>query len=233
MRRAAREWVRKAESDYRLAGQITSGSEPFHDQVCFLCQQSAEKYLKALLADLGLVIPRTHNLDDLLGLLRPHHASLGSLRRGLIFLTDFAVAVRYPGDRATKRQAASAQRWAGDVSRRLPRTPADSHGAASTEAAKVGTVNKRGRALEFVENDPGYTAQVPESESGNKFPHSKDVTRCADPIIRRPSNSHTLTPSYSAAFWQRPRTPAAPPPTTSRPGPASRSPTAAGRSMAP
>jgi HEPN domain-containing protein len=80
-----------------------------------LCQQSAEKYLKALLAERGLAIPRTHNLDDLLALSLPHHASLRSLRRGVIFLTDFAVDIRYPGEHATKRQAASALRWAGKV----------------------------------------------------------------------------------------------------------------------
>ena len=37
------------------------------------------------------------------------------LRRGLVFLTDFAVDTRYPGDRTTKRQAAAAQRWAERV----------------------------------------------------------------------------------------------------------------------
>lgn len=115
MKKAAREWVRKAESDYNLANQVAAANKPFHDQVCFLCQQSAEKYLKTLFAERGLAIPRTHNLDDLLGLLLSHHPSLRSLRRGLIFLTDFAVEIRYPGERASKRQAASAVRWAGDV----------------------------------------------------------------------------------------------------------------------
>ena len=115
MKRRTREWVRKAESDYCLADRTALAKVPFHDQVCFLCQQSAEKYLKALLAELGLAIPRTHNLDDLLALADPHHSSLGSLRRGLIFLTDFAVEFRYPGMSATKRQAASALRWAGKV----------------------------------------------------------------------------------------------------------------------
>jgi len=115
MKKAVREWVQKAESDYQLASQAATADKPFHDQVCFLCQQSAEKYLKTLLAEARLGIPRTHNLDDLLSLLLPHHPSLRSLRRGLIFLTDFAVDIRYPGERASKRQAASALRWAGKV----------------------------------------------------------------------------------------------------------------------
>ena len=59
--------------------------------------------------------PRTHNLEDLLGLLRPHHPGLFALRRGLLFLTRFAVDVRYPGFRTRKRQADAARRWAGQV----------------------------------------------------------------------------------------------------------------------
>jgi hypothetical protein len=45
----------------------------------------------------------------------PHHPSLRALRRGLAFLSNFSVDIRYPGDRATKRQAAAALRWAAKV----------------------------------------------------------------------------------------------------------------------
>jgi HEPN domain-containing protein len=107
--------VRKAESDFQLATVIARGTEPFHNQQCFHCQQSAEKYLKALLEELGLAVPRTHLLKDVLALLVPHHPSLASSRRGLTFLTRFAVETRYPGDNASKRQATSALRWAGKV----------------------------------------------------------------------------------------------------------------------
>jgi HEPN domain-containing protein len=107
--------VRKAESDYRLAVRIAASNDPFHDELCFHCQQSAEKYLKSLLAELNLTIPKTHNLDDLLALLAAHDATLRPLRRGLIYLTNFAVDTRYPPDRATKRQAMAALRWAGKV----------------------------------------------------------------------------------------------------------------------
>ena len=105
MKKATREWVRKAEKDYRLAETIARGSEPFHDELCFHCQQSAEKYLKSLLEEAALLIPKTHDLDDLRGLLRALHPTLHSLRRGLLFLSGFAVDTRYPGEWATKRQA--------------------------------------------------------------------------------------------------------------------------------
>jgi hypothetical protein len=81
----------------------------------FFSQQSAEKYLKALLEELGRHIPRTHILGDLLALLLPHYSSLGSFKRGLKFLTRFAVDIRYPGGWASKRQAVAAKRWAGKV----------------------------------------------------------------------------------------------------------------------
>jgi HEPN domain-containing protein len=90
--------------------------------VCFHCQQSAEKYLKALLEEQGLGVPRTHNLEDLLARLLVAHPTLASLRRGCKFLIRFAVDARYPGFRATKRQTAAALRWAGrirDTARRV------------------------------------------------------------------------------------------------------------------
>ena len=38
-----------------------------------------------------------------------------TLRRGLNFMTRFAVDVRYPGQSATKRQAQACARWANHV----------------------------------------------------------------------------------------------------------------------
>ncbi len=86
-----------------------------HDLVCFHCQQAAEKYLKAVLNEQGLPAPRTHDLEDLLSLLLPTYRQLRALRPGLKFLLQFAVDARYPGFSATKRQAASAVRRAGQV----------------------------------------------------------------------------------------------------------------------
>ena len=65
--------------------------------------------------ELGLTIPRTHILKDLLTLLQPNYPSLSGLRRGLVFLTRFAVGTRYPGSNANKCEAATALRWAGKV----------------------------------------------------------------------------------------------------------------------
>jgi tetratricopeptide (TPR) repeat protein len=44
---------------------------PLRDLACFPCQQAAEKYLKALLQELGAVVPKTHDLEELLDLVLP------------------------------------------------------------------------------------------------------------------------------------------------------------------
>jgi HEPN domain-containing protein len=117
MKKSTREWVKKAEQDYALAKQGSRSKVPLHDGVCFHCQQCAEKYLKGSMGELGLPVPKTHDLDVLLANLVLHHSRLRSLRRGLLFLSDFAVDIRYPGSNASKRQAVAALRWAGRVRR--------------------------------------------------------------------------------------------------------------------
>jgi HEPN domain-containing protein len=118
MKRATREWVQKAEDDFRLAELIDpahTNAEHFHDQTCLHCQQSVEKYLKAILEDQGRPVPKTHDLDELLDLLKIDSPTLKKSRRGLLFLSDYAVNARYPGKRASKRQAVAALRWARQV----------------------------------------------------------------------------------------------------------------------
>jgi len=65
--------------------------------------------------ELGLAVPKTHFLDVLLASLLSNHPTLRRWRRGLLFLTNFAVDFRYPGHNASKRQAIAALRWAGRV----------------------------------------------------------------------------------------------------------------------
>ena len=115
MKKSTADWVRKAEEDLAIARRSRHGKKPLHNGVCFHCQQCGEKYLKALLEELGRAIQKTHDLDVILKDLLPYHPSLRSLSRGMTFLTNFAVAVRYPGDDARKRQAEAAWRWASRI----------------------------------------------------------------------------------------------------------------------
>ena len=115
MKKLTREWIRKAEADHRTASALSGHVPPLNDGVSFHCQQCVEKYLKALLEELGLGVPKTHDLDHLLTLLKSHYPQLRSLRRGLLFLSDYAVEIRYPSNWTTRRQAQAAQRWADRV----------------------------------------------------------------------------------------------------------------------
>ena len=119
MNRLTREWVQKAEVDWLSALSLTetasSRRTPLHDSICFHCQQTAEKYLKALLQEIGLVVPRTHDLEDLHDVVLTRDPTLAGLRRASSILTPYAVEFRYPGACARKRQAQAALRHAGKV----------------------------------------------------------------------------------------------------------------------
>jgi HEPN domain-containing protein len=95
-----------------MAKQLSRSKLPLHDGVCFHCQQCAEKYLKGLMEELGLSIPKIHDLEQLFDDLLPSHPSLRTTHRGCMFLSNFAVTIRYPGDSASRRQARTALRWA-------------------------------------------------------------------------------------------------------------------------
>jgi HEPN domain-containing protein len=98
-----------------MAQTLSRAEDKPHDGVCFHCQQSAEKYLKALMEEVGSPVPKTDNLLDLQQTLLPRFPVLGALQRGLVFLKQFAVEFRYPGKNATQRQATAALRWAERV----------------------------------------------------------------------------------------------------------------------
>jgi HEPN domain-containing protein len=115
MKRHTAQWVSKAEEDLDGAKGLAARTPPLRSAACFHCQQSAEKYLKALLQELGAPVPRTHDLGDLLDLLLPFDATLASLRRSVKSLTKFAVEYRYPGLRATTRQMQAGLRQAERV----------------------------------------------------------------------------------------------------------------------
>ena len=111
MKRATREWVKKAEEDHLAALDLARRRRVLlHNSVCFHCEQCAEKYLKARMEEAGLRIPKTHDLEVLLNALLPAEPLWASLRSALQDLTDFAVDFRYPGNQATKKDAQTALR---------------------------------------------------------------------------------------------------------------------------
>ena len=61
-----RQWVAKAEVDYRTADRLVRDPDPIRESIAFHCQQAVEKYLKALLVSLRIEFPKTHDLEGLL-----------------------------------------------------------------------------------------------------------------------------------------------------------------------
>lgn len=99
------EWVNKAEGDFRVAKGQMVDEAPVYDAVCFHAQQCSEKYLEALLVERDQYFPKTHDLETLAKLLLPLCPDLGQHTDQLLFLTVFAVEIRYPGVQATPEDA--------------------------------------------------------------------------------------------------------------------------------
>ena len=99
------EWVEKAEEDF-LGASCLLAEHPLPDIICYHCQQSAEKYLKARLQQAMIPFPKTHDLWQLLRLLAPVEPSWEELLRPhLRVLREHAIDFRYPGQRATAEHA--------------------------------------------------------------------------------------------------------------------------------
>jgi HEPN domain-containing protein len=92
MNAASERWLTFAREDIRMAELAMA--EGLYNQVCFHCQQCAEKAVKGLLAHQQQVPPRTHQLGDLLGLLEPN--PLTSIASEVQLLDRFYIPTRYP-----------------------------------------------------------------------------------------------------------------------------------------
>jgi HEPN domain-containing protein len=101
-----RQWVKKAEEDFIAAGQLLRRRKSvLPSAVCFFCQQSIEKYLKARLIEANIAFPRTHDLLQLLNLCLQVEPLWSSYAKVVDRMTDYAVTFRYPGHSATLAEA--------------------------------------------------------------------------------------------------------------------------------
>jgi HEPN domain-containing protein len=62
--RIVKEWLTKADYDLAFADVTLREGNTFYAQLCFHFQQSAEKYLKALIIANGMEFEKVHNLED-------------------------------------------------------------------------------------------------------------------------------------------------------------------------
>jgi HEPN domain-containing protein len=105
------EWVGKAEGDFAMMErEVRARKDRNHDGICFHAQQCAEKYLKAVFAEAGRAVPRSHDLTALLDDIFDVYPKWEDYRIDLAYLSDFAVAYRYPGESADRTAALDARR---------------------------------------------------------------------------------------------------------------------------
>lgn len=87
--------LRKAAQDESLLDEVLGSDKVSDELIGFHCQQAAEKMLKALLSDLGVAFPKTHELGALMDLLARSGEPLPGEFTNLDMLTPFGAVYRY------------------------------------------------------------------------------------------------------------------------------------------
>jgi len=111
MKASTRELVLKAEEDFLAATALhRRRKKPLLNIVCFHVQQAVEKYLKARLEEVGLSVPKTHDLLHLLNLAVATEPLWSSYHGAFSLLVSYAVQTRYPGNSVTQSDARHAMK---------------------------------------------------------------------------------------------------------------------------
>ena len=93
----AKEWIKFSERDYAVALHLSETFNPIPtENICFCCQQSAEKSLKAILAYNEADIPKTHDIELLHTLCQAYTNEIELSLNVTRTLTRFATRSRYP-----------------------------------------------------------------------------------------------------------------------------------------
>jgi len=118
----------KAREDHHLAALVLDDASVSNEHVGFFCQQAIEKSIKSVLSRRTIRYRRTHDLTELLDLLKDHQVEHPPELEQSVALTPFAAEMRYdylppeqgddpPFDRAGAVQlAALAIQWATKAS---------------------------------------------------------------------------------------------------------------------
>jgi len=89
-------WIEKGDHDLGSAKIIFQYIPEYFDTIAFHCQQSVEKYLKAILIYYRIEFQKVHDLTYLLELLSGRLEIESALFEKAITLNNFAVEIRYP-----------------------------------------------------------------------------------------------------------------------------------------
>jgi HEPN domain-containing protein len=94
--KVVKEWLAKADEDFKFAKINLEEDNKFHPQICFHFQQAAEKYLKAFIVAYDLEFEKIHNLIILLKICSKKEPSLLSLMDQCELLNTAYIDSRYP-----------------------------------------------------------------------------------------------------------------------------------------
>ena len=120
MNATVKEWIAKAEGDFAVARrEMRVRTAPNFDAVCFHAQQGVEKWMKAILIHLKEVPAKTHDLLVLSDLLSKCYPTWSWPADDLRLVSRAAVVYRYPGERASRKEAREILRLAGRLRLRL------------------------------------------------------------------------------------------------------------------
>ena len=110
-------WLEKARQDLVVARNALLMPEIFPWVICFHAQQAGEKALKAYLMSLGVIPPKTHQLEDLVALASGFDGEILPVSDTAAALTPYAVEARYPevADQITEEDARQAIKDATEV----------------------------------------------------------------------------------------------------------------------
>jgi HEPN domain-containing protein len=99
-----KKWLQRAQQDLKVIELIhKEGIEGIEDTFCYLCQQAAEKYLKAFILFNNQSIIKTHDLVYLLNISKRYAEELKSLFDDVVLLNEYTISARYPSDFDDKR----------------------------------------------------------------------------------------------------------------------------------
>jgi len=87
--------LKKGQDDERLALVVVGNAAILDEQIGFLAQQAIEKAVKAVLSYHRAPFRRTHDLSELLDLLKSHNIGFPSELESSVALTPFATQMRY------------------------------------------------------------------------------------------------------------------------------------------
>jgi HEPN domain-containing protein len=91
-------WLKRAKSNLMIAKAGKVFEDILYEDLCFDCEQTVEKALKALLVSIDVSFPRTHSISHLIELIETQNIKVPDEIKDSISLTAYAVSTRYPGD---------------------------------------------------------------------------------------------------------------------------------------